>query len=643
MSGIVGIYNLDGRPVDAQLLQRMTAAITKRGPDGAGHWVSGPVALGHLMLHTTPEALRERQPLMDETARLCLTLDGRVDNREELRAALLAQRIRLRDETDAELVLRAYECWGIESPQRIIGDFAYAIWDERERQLFCARDALGARPFYYYADDYAFRCGSELQLLFEEPAIQRAPNEGMIGEYLAAAITSREETLFQQVWRLPPAHALVVKPGQLRKLRYWDIDPARRLRYRTDEEYAEHLRQLLKEVVLSRLRSLGPVGVLLSGGVDSSSVVGIAKSLCSEQRPPSCAGIETYSLIFPGLACDESDYIDEVVRLWGVKSNRRQPDTSDLSCYSALARRYADFPSYPNGVMSFPLLGLAKEQGLRVMLTGAGSDEAFGGSLLGLADSLRQLKLFSLWRQLCWDSKSSIQSSLAMLRSYGLRPFIPRAVLRATGRKPAQNASQVASVINPRFAKRIQLADRLRQPGEEPPFQNLAQADIYRYFTFGWMPHGLELGSRECAWLGIDLRHAFLDRRVFELALALPADQHRRGGLGKFVLRGAMKDYLPEVIRQRRTKAHFTHLTAETLLAAGQRGFFDSLSLEGLGWIDGAQVRTMYQQMVQDYAQANTKYITYVRNLWMIYGVELWFKAVFENHQGLFPSSLSHN
>src|SRR6266852_1652272 len=138
MSGLAGIYNLDGRPVDPALLRRMTERIAHRGPDGSGYWIDGPVGLGHRMLHTTPESLQEKQPLLDETGKLCLVFDGRVDNREELKEALTAKGARLRTDTDVEIVLRAYECWGEECLKRIIGDFAFVIWDRRHHQLFCA-------------------------------------------------------------------------------------------------------------------------------------------------------------------------------------------------------------------------------------------------------------------------------------------------------------------------------------------------------------------------------------------------------------------------------------------------------------------------------------------------------------------------
>ncbi len=148
MSGIAVIWNRNGRPVDRGQLVQMTQLMEHRGPDGARHWVQGPIAIGHRALNTTPEAALDRLPQLDEVAGLCLTFDGRIDNREELKSVLESDRTNVRLETDAELVLAAYRKWGEECPHHLLGDFAFAIWDESRKQLFCARDHLGVRPFF---------------------------------------------------------------------------------------------------------------------------------------------------------------------------------------------------------------------------------------------------------------------------------------------------------------------------------------------------------------------------------------------------------------------------------------------------------------------------------------------------------------
>ena len=644
MSGIAGIYHFDGRPVDPALLRRMTDVIAYRGPEGAGHWLDGSVGLGHRLLYTTAESRHEKQPLTDETGTLCLALDGRVDNREELRAALEAKGARLRSDTDAELVLRAYECWGEESPKQIIGDFVFVIWDGRKRQLFCVRDPLGIKPFYYHTDARTFLCGSELRQLFEDVSLRREPNEGMIGEYLACAITDNQETLYRDVLRLPPAHFLLVQPGGTRKERYWDIDSVREVRYHTDAEYAEHFLNIFKEAVRCRLRSSGRVGADLSGGVDSSSIVGVVQSLYRDEGLAD-SGFETFSLVFPGLPCDESAYIEAVVRMWGIKSNFTCPHESETCDYADEVHRYYDFPPYPNGVMSYPLMSVAREKGFRVVLSGGGGDDWLTGSFYHYADFIRHLNILSLIRQLRYDRQFSADSgvpaiifpSLPLLR-VGLLPLVPRPAHRVI--KWALRRDGNPPWITTQFARRIQLAERLRKHNTRRQFQSFAQEHIHNTLVSGWLSQGNESGNRLESWFGLEKRHPFMDRRVVEFALALPEAQRWRRDQPKFVLRQAMRGLLPETIRQRLTKADFSHVFVEAFQALGGECLFDSLTIASMGWVDGAQVREMYHEMTQRYARRDTGYISYVWKLWMILGIELWFNTVFPNGKVLLPEGL---
>ncbi len=308
MSGIAVIYNLDGRPADGLLLDRMLSAIAHRGRDGMGRWIGGPVAIGHAMLHTTLESTREPQPLCDDS--LCLTFDGRVDNREELAAAFKSAGIELKGDGDAELVLRAYQLWGDESPRRILGDFAYALWDGRNRRLLCARDPMGVKPLYYHIGAGFFLCGSELHQLLQDPRVRRAPNEPMVAEYLLGAFSTREDTLFSGLMRLAGGDLLIVRPDGVTKRTWLALDPGKKISYRTDDEYAEHLRGLVEEAVRCRMRSVGGVAAELSGGIDSSAVVGVVQKLMREHRVPAMP-FETFSLSFSGAAADESAYVNE--------------------------------------------------------------------------------------------------------------------------------------------------------------------------------------------------------------------------------------------------------------------------------------------------------------------------------------------
>jgi len=634
MSGIFGIWNLDGRPVEKAVLTRMSATLAHRGPDGEGLWIQGPVGLAHRMLYTTPESLGEKQPLADETGDLCLTLDGRVDNRDELRAALEAKGAKLRSDTDAELVLRAYELWGEECPKQILGDFAFAIWDGRTRRLFCARDILGIKPFYYYTNGYTFLFASELRPLFEDPAVPRVPNDGMIGEYLAMDVTSQEETLYRDIFRLPQAHVLIIQPGRVRKVRYWDVDPAREVRYRSDEAYAEQFLEIFKEAVRCRLRSHKLVGADLSGGLDSSSVVSVAHSLYREGVVDG-PGVETFSLVFPGMACDESGYIQEVVRMWAVESNAVKAEDPGASCYVEHVRRYHDFPYVPNGEMHNPLMALAQEKRVRVLLTGVGGNEWLTGGLRHHADLMCRFRILDLIRQSRLDSHvlshdGDPTSPLFLIIRYGLWPLLPRRIQRAV--KWALNGERngVPRWIHPGFARRIQLAKRLREKESAGQrFPTLVQKELSLYLTSGWSSLGREWLERYGSWFGLEQRHPFLDRRVIEYALALPEEQRWRRDQTKFVLRHAMRGLLPETVRKRRTTADFSHVYPEALRAQGGEHLFDSLAIASLGWVDRERVSLMYRHMATRYVRGDGDYSTYMWPLWMIFGIELWFKSVF--------------
>ena len=625
MSGIACIYNLDGRPADSEMNRRMIAASAHRGPDGTRHWHDGPIALASLMFWTTPEAVREIQPLSDETNALHLIMDGRVDNREELQAALDSKGAVLRTDTDAEIVLRAYQCWGEECPQRILGDFAFVIWDKPNSSLFCARDILGIRPFYYFQDADVFLCASELHQLLECPKVPKEPNEGMIGEYLAASITNREETLYRGIKRLPPAHCMRVQQGRSRSWQYWNVDPGKEIRYKRDEDYADHFRELFFETVRCRLRSHGRIGSELSGGLDSSSVVSMVQHLSGEDKSRA-DGFETFSLIFPGKECDERRYIDAVVSKWNLRANYYEPNGREANGCLEQVTRYQDIPDYPNSLMSYPLKALAREKGFRVVLGGDGGDQWLDGKQYYCADLLRQLRLPTLWKQIQFNSPGG--GPRALLRAFlkdGLTPWLPgwaRSALWGNG---------IPEYINGDFANRIGLTDRQKPGNLRMQFRTMAQVEICETLVNGWAVHGNEIGDRALSWLQVEQRHPLDDRRIIEFAMALPSEQIRRQNQHRLILRQSMRGLLPEVVRNRADKADFGHAFPEAFQALYVDPFVGSLAIAREGWINQEDVRLKYQNMVQLYRESNPQYMTHIWRLWMVFGIEAWFRTVFLN------------
>jgi asparagine synthase (glutamine-hydrolysing) len=614
MSGIAGIVHLDGSPIDACTLQRMTDAVAHRGPDGAGTWADGPAGLGHRMFRTTPEALQERQPLCDESGRVCLVLDGRVDNREDLAKALEAKGVTLRDCTDAELVLKCYLEWGEDAPVRILGDFAFAIWDGRHHALFCARDVFGIRPFNYYCGGNFVLIASELHQLFHDPRVKRVPNEGMVAEYLSDQITHCEETLWEGILRLPAAHCMWVRPGGIEKRRYWDFDLSKEIRYKTDEEYASQFLDLFREAVRCRLRSCGPIGSYLSGGLDSSSVSVIANELLREQGRTE--PLDTFSLVFPGMSCDESEYIQATVEHAGLRSHLFPPVPPSVDYYHEQARLYQDFPGWPNGgaMIARPLQEGLRQAGTLVMLTGWGGNECVEGSSGHLEELLREGHLLELLRTAKaaaarWDSPW-----WRLVLDYGVRPNIPSAVKRAL--RPLRPRRQRFGWIPAEFQRRTALLSRVRASSAPSGGSRFQQA-VHRCFYSGWSAYFHESWDRIGPSLGIDQRHPFCDRRLAEFSFALPERQRSHRGLVKIVLRNALQGRLPELVIRRRVQAEFTPAFRGAVDALNGHEDFSAFAIADRGWIIPSQLSASLQR-----ARAGEPFEMWV--LWAAIGIEIW-------------------
>ncbi len=633
MSGIAVIYHPDGSPAHPDQLDGMMAALNHRGPDGLKRWCKRPVVLGHAMLRTTPESVKETQPLCDESGSLCLTLDGRVDNFEELAAAIRAKGAQLRCETGAELVLRAYECWQEESPRRIIGDFAYALWDEKRQRLFCVRDSLGIKPFYYYVDHRTFVCSSELQAILAYLQGPREPNESFIAEYLWGGLADRRETLYKRIFRLEPSHYLIVDRDGLTIRQYYDLNPESQITYANDREYAEHFFDILEQAVRSRMRSLTGIAAELSGGLDSSSVVGMSQSLLRAGTVPT-SRFETYSTIYSDPRCDERSYIDDVVRMWNLKERRVDALAPGLSIFADKSDRYKDLAGYPDSVRYEGLRKMVSQCGFQVLLTGAGGDDWLSGSRLYYADLLREYRFGELIRELRANSQNAGASGgqLRNFLKFGVWPLMPEA-LRRTVRKLEANGDS-PNWIDSGFIRRSGLVERLARRKTNKSL-SFARREIYDSFHDGWATHMLELEDRGAAWMGIELRSPFHDRRLIEFAFAIPEEQRSRNGQTKFVLRQAARELIPRTVAMRLDKSDFSAEVASTLEFMAQAKFFDSMTVASLGWVNAEALRKILANCLSSSGRMDPW------PLWRTFNLELWFNAAFKERnsaEGDFPA-----
>ena len=431
MSGLAGILRTGG-DVSPRDLAAMTATMGHRGPDGHGEWVQGPVALAHLLLRTTSVEVAGRQPLEDPTGQVVLTLDGRIDNRGELRSDLGRDAARLRDRSDPELLLTAYLRWGRGCLRRVVGDFAVAVWDGRTRELLLARDFLGKRPLLYHHGRDGLRWASEPQAVLADPAVPRTIDEAMLGEHLSTTPRSLVDTPLAAVKRLPPAHLLVWQDGRVRLERHWTWEPGPP-RSGDPQDLAREVMDVLEAATRAALDTTGPVAAELSGGLDSSTIVALADRLV---RTGGASGpLEVLSLVFPGRPHDESQHIRAVADHVGIGVTELEPAPAGRSHYLEQVDRHLDLPDPPNVAMHRQLHAAARERGARVLLTGQGGDEWLTGSRLQLADALRRGHLRQAWDTARVDRQVFVtRGPLHQLGRDGLLPILPAGLQRLAGR-----------------------------------------------------------------------------------------------------------------------------------------------------------------------------------------------------------------
>ena len=631
MSGIAALYHPEGFPAERSTVERMLAVIPYRAIDGLGIWHRGPVAIGHARLCTTPESSAETSPFVDESAGLVLSMDGRVDNRDDLIEELKTHGHRVHTGTDAEIMLRAWQCWGTEAPARVIGDFAFALWDETTRTLYCARDPLGVKSLYYYQGSGFFLCASELHQLFQDPRVPRRPNEPAIADILVRAPVSRVETLFEGILRLEPSHYLCVSARGVECRRYYDLDPSREISYRTDEEYGEHFLSLFKEATRCRLRSVKGVASDLSGGLDSSSIVCMTETL-RHNGEVQIDNFETFSVRFARGPAAEDEYIEEVLHKYPHRHTDVSPGIAPLTELTRQVAHYMDLPDYPNSACAdyTPILGNRND--LRVRMTGLGGDEWLSGTYFVYADLIKHLRIPALVETLRIHRNppagfAAFPGYAGALLPYGVLPFVPESLKSAI--RQWRNPAQPNAVVSREFAARTRLSERLSTRLSWPRCRTFAQREIYGVYSSGFLAYALEMIGRWEAGFRVEGRHPFLDRRVMEFAFAIPYDQRCRGNLAKIVLREAMRGILPERVRIRPDKADLTELYANALIALGGERLFDRLNCAKNGWVDGEAVRRLYQSTVAAFSRGDPSYRENVFFLWMVLAIELWLNVVF--------------
>ena len=271
MSGFFGIFNRSGKPINKTITDEMLEAISYWNPDQKGVVIDNSVGLGHSMLWNTPESKYEHLPLqVDE---YILTMDARIDNREELAKELELPDKPLEEIGDSEFILSSYKKWGEECPKYLLGDFAFAIWDKKKQKLFCARDHVGVKLFYFCLMEDLFIFSNDIKGVLSHPLTSHELNDNIVAAYLKdEGIHTKRETFFENIYKVPAATSLTVKLTDINEVQYWSIEKSQTIRYDSSQEYIQKLKELFDSAVEMRLRTMYPVSSHLSGGIDSSPI-----------------------------------------------------------------------------------------------------------------------------------------------------------------------------------------------------------------------------------------------------------------------------------------------------------------------------------------------------------------------------------
>src|SRR5881409_291673 len=541
----------DGRRHTAR---RMAETLRHRGPDSEGLYVDAFFALGVRRLSIIDLETGD-QPISNEAGAVWGALNGEIYNFQPLRAHMQRLGHRFRTRSDTEVLVHAYETWGEDCVHHFDGMFALAVWDVGQRTLLLARDRMGEKPLHYYAGSDAFVFGSELRALLEHPAVPRELSLKSLARYLSFEHVPAPHSILAGIEKLPPGHLLTVSPGSKpRVLAYWD------LAFATDEstnvaEWAQALRQQLERSVRHQLVSDVPLGLFLSGGIDSSAITAFATQVCGR------SSIKTFSLGFAEASYDERPFARTVARHCGTDHTEVEFSSKDVAVLLENVGDLLDEPLVDSSFLPLYRLSQAARRSVTVVLSGDGGDELFCGYPTFLADrGARWLQRLPRWVR---SGAACAVSRLAPSTRYGSVEFLLKQFFRGLPFSPEIRTqlllggltSQEQSTL---FSTGMRATTREFEPYMElvmpEPASRLAPIDrlIYQHCKFYLAGQNLVTVDRASMACGLEVRAPFVDRALVDLAGRIPSQLKLAGWRTKYILKRALRDLLPEAILARR-------------------------------------------------------------------------------------------
>ena len=599
MCGICGIIDLLDAIPDRRTLDRMTDIMSHRGPDGRGVYICESVGLGHRRLSIVDIA-GGAQPMVNDDATCAIVFNGEIYNHLDLRRELEGKGHPFRTHCDTEAILRGYEAWGDRCVERLVGMFGFAIWDRRTKSVLLARDPLGIKPLYYAIVDGRLVFASEIKSILAYPGMRREINPRALRKFFRYLYISGEETIFQGVFRVPPGTKMIWSGGRARFEKYWDpltlgAEPA----VRDPREAMEKTDFLLTQSVRRRLMSDVPLGAFLSGGLDSSAVVGAMSRLTSDPTP-------TFTIGYSGRDrfINETDYAKAVADHLGTEHHEIQVEVSALDLLPSLIWHLEE-PLADSGAILTYIISRFARQRVTVALTGIGGDEVFGGYRRYAAMKLwriysavpavaRKGLIEPLARRLPTSRASKLLNRFRMLRQFVL----------SSSATPEKTYLEMFSAFGRDGLERL-FNEPLAADDSDEAEDALARckrddflAQFMLYDLKTYIPDDLlVLADKMSMAVGLEVRVPMLDLDLVRFSQTLPSDLKLRGMRRKRILEEAMKPHLPKAIFHRRKQGFSAPISS--WLRYGMRDLMEqtisSAHADGSGLLNGPYLREMWK------------------------------------------------
>jgi asparagine synthase (glutamine-hydrolysing) len=615
MSGIAGIFYRKGKHVMFDQIEYMNNSLSHRGPDGSNFYCEEQVALGHQMLYSTPESIHEVLPLEEDG--LVITADSRIDNREELSKILCLED--KEEISDSYFILKSYQKWGEKCPEKLLGDFAFTIYDKNNMKLFCARDHMGVKPFYYYLSDDLFIFASEIKALLNIEDIPTRLNKKTLASYLMV-LSNDESTFYEYILKLKPAHSLSVTIDKKLIRKYWQLNSEYELILDSDKDYIEKFRELFTESVNCRLRSAFPIGSELSGGLDSSSIVCMINNILKKQKLINKKRISTFSFIFNKFPqIDEREYIKTVTDSCSFASYYiLGDDISPLENIDTILWCQEQPFFSPNMAIIWNLYHEMQMKNMRIIFSGEGGDQVISNGTNYFHDLILDFNWIKLVHEFSNYCKIKNRSFFNTFLGKVFFPLIPEFFKSRI--RPFYD--RTISILNKDFSNEINAKEYLRDEWKSMAMNNTAKKYHYNLITERNV-YALELRDKTCAFHSIEPRYPFLDKRLVEFCYSIPTEIKFKYGWDRYIQRIGLDDILPKENQWRRDKA-ILDLYYEKNLLSFEKDLLDEIIIRKKNiikdYINLDLLKKTYNDYCKDNADSDSIYWIYlisILSLWL--------------------------